>query len=116
MLIKVTTDNHIQGGDELRQLVESAVQHALKRFASRVTRVEAHLSDESSHAKSRGNDKRCKLEARLAGLQPIAVHHDGDTIKQAIDGAADKLEKILDRTLGRLHDSQDRISASGEPT
>jgi ribosomal subunit interface protein len=116
VLVKVTTDNHIQGSQDLTQTVENVVQHALKRFASRVTRVEAHLSDESSSSKSRANDKRCKLEARLAGLQPISVHHDGDTLKQAIDGAAEKLEKILDRTLGRLHDSQDRISASGEPT
>lgn len=116
MLVKVSTDNHIQGSSELTRLVESVVEHALKRFAPRITRVEAHLSDESSSAKSRSNDKRCKLEARLAGLQPITVHHDGDTLEQAIDGAADKLQKTLERTLGRIHDSQDRISASGEPT
>jgi hypothetical protein len=42
------------------------------------------------------------LEARLAGLQPIAVSHQAATLEQAIVGAAEKLEHSLDSVLGRL--------------
>jgi ribosome-associated translation inhibitor RaiA len=44
------------------------------------------------------------MEARLEGHQPIAVTHEAETIDQAIDGAADKLKRLLDHTLGRLRD------------
>ena len=47
-------------------------------------------------------DERCLLEARLAGLQPLAVSHQATTLEQAVDGAVEKLKRSLDRTLGRL--------------
>ncbi|MBE0545141.1 MAG: HPF/RaiA family ribosome-associated protein [Verrucomicrobia bacterium] len=64
------------------------------------TRVEVHLSDENGE-KTGGRDKRCMMEARLEGHQPIAVTDEAETIAQAIDGAADKLKSALDSTLGR---------------
>jgi hypothetical protein len=45
---------------------------------------------------------RCLLEARLAGLQPIAVSHEAATLQEAVAGAADKLKRSLDSSLGRL--------------
>lgn len=116
MRIQVNTDNHTQGSEGLTRVVESAVEGALGRFGERVTRVEVHFSDESSSQKSVGNDKRCAMEARLAGLQPIAVTADGATLEQALDGAIDKLEKTLERTLGRLDDPRGRRSFSGDPS
>ena len=44
------------------------------------------------------------MEARLEGHQPVAVTDEAATIDQAIDGAAEKLKRLLDHTLGRLHD------------
>lgn len=114
MQIQVHTDNHIHGSEGLTRHVEATVEGALDRFAERITRVEVHFKDENSSVKSGDNDKRCVMEARLAGLQPISVSHDGATLEQALDGAADKLEKILDRTLGRLEDSKGRTSFSGD--
>jgi ribosomal subunit interface protein len=114
MKIQVNTDNHIESNEGLIRHVESVVEETLSRFGSRVTRVEVHLTDESSSAKSGGDDKRCAMEARLAGLQPIAVSHQSPTVDQAIEGAADKLEKTLERTLGRLDDPKGRTSFSGE--
>ncbi|HMP02431.1 MAG TPA: HPF/RaiA family ribosome-associated protein, partial [Gemmatales bacterium] len=101
MQIQVTTDNHIQGSAELTQHVESVVESAMSRFGRRITRVEVHLADEASSAKSRDNDKSCVMEARLAGMQPITVRANGASVEQALDSAADKLEKTLDRTLGK---------------
>lgn len=116
MQIQVNTDNHIKGGAKLTRQVEAVVEGTLGRFGGRITRVEVHLTDENSSAKAGDNDKRCVMEARLAGLQPITVSHQGATLDQVLDGAADKLEQTLDRTLGRLADSRGRTSHSGEPT
>jgi len=103
MQVQINTDANIDGNETLRQHIDTVVTSALERFGDRITRVEVHLSDESSSAKSRKDDKRCLMEARLAGLRPIAVSHRTGDIRQAIDGAVEKLEKIVDRTLGRLN-------------
>jgi len=44
-----------------------------------------HLSDENGD-KTGGNDKRCLMEARLEGRQPIAITHESETIDEAIEG------------------------------
>jgi len=103
MQVQVHTDSSLQGSAHLTQTVESAVQTAVHRWAGRITRVEVHLSDLNRH-KGGADDKRCLMEARLAGLQPIAVAHQAGTVPEAIDGAAQKLHKILESTLGRLND------------
>lgn len=101
MQIQVNTDNHIHGREEIVALVETSVEGAIGRFRDRITRVEAHLSDTNSH-KTKGDDIRCVLEARLAGHQPIAVTHQSSTVELALSGAADKLERSVESTLGRL--------------
>lgn len=116
MQIQVNTDSHIEGGAALTRQVEAVVNATLGRFKPRITRIEVHLTDESSSAKSSGNDKRCAMEARLRGLQPITVTHQGATLKQALDGAAEKLETVLTRTLGRLATQKGRTSYGGEQT
>ncbi len=104
MQIQVNTDNHIQGSDDLSQHVKSIVEDALDRFSTRITRVEVHLSDENSSVKSGEKDKRCVLEARVRGLQPVTVTHQAESLDLAVSGAADKLESNLSRTLGKLDD------------
>lgn len=114
MQIQVNTDNHTAGSADLTRLVEGVVTSALSRFSTRITRVEVHLTDESSSAKSGGNDKRCVMEARLAGLQPITVTADSSSLEHALNSAADKLENTLTRTLERLDDPKGRVSFAGE--
>jgi len=72
--IQVNTDDNIEGRDELARQIEAAVNATLSRFSDQITRVEIHLSDENA-GKSGSADKRCLMEARLAGRQPIAVSH-----------------------------------------
>ncbi len=101
MHVQVNTDGIIQGGDSLAREVEAMVRGALSRFADRITRVEVHLSDVNSR-KPGDDDKRCVMEARLGGLDPVAASDQAPTLRQAIDGAAGKLERSIDSTLGRL--------------
>jgi ribosome-associated translation inhibitor RaiA len=112
MQVQLNTDRHITVDDELSHQVEAVVESVLGRFTDQITRVEVHLSDVNSH-KGGDDDKRCMLEARLAGLEPMAVSHQAATLQQAIDGAAKKLERALESTLGRLGNKKGRTSYGG---
>ncbi len=101
MTIQINSDNNITGTEGLSNFVESTVAETLKRFDNNITRVEVHLNDENGN-KSGVNDKRCMLEARLEGMQPVAVTAHGDTIQEALKGALGKLKSSLDTTLGKL--------------
>ena len=105
MQIQINTDRNIEGHEALAAQVRGVVESALSRISDHITRVEVHLSDESSH-KSSQNDKRCMMEARLEGRQPIAVTHHAATMDQAADGAADKLARLIESTLERRHDQE----------
>ena len=109
MKIQLNTDVHIDGTEALAAQVTATVGHALDRFREHVTRVEVHLSDENG-GKSGQHDKRCMLEARLEGRQPVAVTEHAATIEQAVQGAVQKLAHLLDSTLGRLHDHREKTS------
>lgn len=103
MKIQINTDNNITGRETLVARAEATITDALGHLAKRVTRVEVHLSDENG-GKTGGRDKRCVMEARIEGRQPIAVTDESDSLGGAIIGAADKLKSSLDSTLGRLTD------------
>src|SRR5262245_20178928 len=112
MLIHVTTDNHIQGRERLVGEVEESLQASLRRFSPQLTRIEVHLSDENGK-KPGDDDKKCTLEARLAGLQPVAVSGNGANLDQAVESALDKLVHALDHKLGRLSDRKGRVPFGG---
>ena len=106
MIIQVNTDSNIEGDSELAQRIDTEVGNSLERFGEQITRVEVHLSDENSEKKSGTEDKRCLLEARIAGLQPLAVSHQAATFEQAVDGAVDKLIRSVDATRGTRDDQK----------
>ena len=101
MQVQVNTDNSVSGSEALTRQVEGVVEDSLGRFGGRITRVEVHLSDENG-PKGGDDDNRCMMEARLQCLQPISVSHAAATLDQALDGAAQKLQRSLDSTLGKL--------------
>lgn len=77
--------------------------------ASPITRVQIHLGDENA-GKSGAADKRCVMEARPAGRQPVAVTHKAATLEEACDGAAEKLGNLLESKFGRLDDRKGAAS------
>lgn len=101
MKVQLNTDSNIEGSDELARRIEAAVEKTLGRFSNQITRVEVHLSDADSH-KSGGDDKHCLMEARLRGRPPMAVRHQAATVELAVEGAAEKLKRSIERSLGRL--------------
>jgi ribosome-associated translation inhibitor RaiA len=113
MQIQINTDHNVEGREKLAHHIEADVRAALERFGDQITRVEVHLSDENG-AKSGGADKRCLMEARLAGRQPVAVSHEAATLQGAFDGAAKKLQHLLESALGRSHDRKGDASIRTE--
>jgi len=101
MHVEVTTDQHVIGSDALMHQLGENVEARLARFGGRITRVEVHLADENG-AKTGPADKRCTLEARPAGQDPVAVTSHASTVQEATSEALRRLEQRLERRFGRL--------------
>lgn len=101
MLIQVNTDHHIQGDESVTRHVEQTLESALGRFSGQITRVEVHLRDVNAD-KAGDRDKHCLLEARLEGRQPVTASNEAQTVAAAVNGAAKKLQRVLDSSLGKL--------------
>lgn len=104
MQIQVNTDNHVDATAAFNQFVEDFLGDKLRRFATRLTRVEVHFTDESSAAKSSNDDKRCLIEARITGQQPVSASDRGASVDEALRGATRKVQALLDSKLGKLED------------
>ena len=115
MQIQINTDHNIEGREALADQVRGVVENSLSRFSDHITRVEVHLSDENSDKKGDNDEMRCMMEARIEGRQPIAVTHQAAILDQAVDGAADKLTRLIKSTLGRLRDQKSRRSDPSPP-
>lgn len=100
MQIQVNTDNNIQGDETLAAYVERELRDSFSRFESQITRIEVHLGDVNG-AKRGENDKRCLIEARLAGRQPEAASDQAGDVRAAISGASKKLVRVLESSLGK---------------
>jgi hypothetical protein len=109
MHVEVSTDRSVEGDAGLRQQVTEEVEGALARFSDQLTRVEVHLGDENG-ARGGTTDKRCAMEARPAGLPPVAVTHHAATVAEACRGAVRKLQRLLDTQLGRVESRAGRES------
>ncbi len=101
MTIQFNTDHNITGNEKLSSPLIALIEKELKRFSDQITRLEVHLSDENGK-KEGVNDRRCMLEARIEGKQPIAVTNYANTHEQSVSGAIDKLVTSLDTIYGRM--------------
>ena len=110
MQININTDSTVERQPGLNDHVKTVVEAAISRFRDHITRVEVHLSDNNSQ-KSADGDNRCMLEVRMNNYQPIAVSDRAATLHQAIAGAAEKMKRSVENTLGRLADTQRRPNA-----
>lgn len=74
--------------------ITATLESVLEHMADKITRIEVHLGDENSH-KSGPADKRCLIEARPAGLDPIAVETHGEDLYDTFEEGARKLKRAL---------------------
>jgi ribosomal subunit interface protein len=101
MQIQFNTDKNVTVSEGLIASSTSLISEKLKRYSQQITRVEVHFSDEDGR-KEGFNDKRCVVEARLAGMKPVAVTSQANSHEQALSGAIEKLKTSLERIIGRF--------------
>lgn len=100
MQVEVTTDGNIDGTGGLIAEIEGEVTAVLARHLDSVTRVEVHLSDENG-GKGGSDDTRCTVEARVKRRRPVAVTHRAASPDEALQGALQKVAKLLERQAGQ---------------
>jgi ribosome-associated translation inhibitor RaiA len=101
MTIQINTDKNIKGSEGFITSSKDLINAQLERYTELISRVEVHFSDEDG-SKDGLNTKRCLIEARLEGKQPIAVKNQADTNHMALSGALDKLNASLNTIVGRM--------------
>lgn len=101
MEILINTDNNIEGTAEMIAYFKSTIEHDLDRFSDHLTRIEVKISDENGE-KSVGNDKRCVMEARMKGMDPIAVTSFETTVEKSVKEATSKMRTSLEKLMGKL--------------
>ncbi|WP_346832610.1 HPF/RaiA family ribosome-associated protein [Pseudomonas abietaniphila] len=109
MQIQVNSDNHIESSIRLEEWVRTTVESTLERYEEDLTRVEVHIRDENGD-KPGPHDIRCQMEARPKGHQPISVTHKADSLDQAVDGAAVKLDHALEHLFGKLRSKRGGVT------
>lgn len=107
MQIQLNTSNGIENKESLDRWADDELRQQLQRYADDLIRIEVHLSDENGQRASAA-DKRCVMEARMAGHGPLAATHDAETIDLAFRGALDKLKRQIEHKIGRAADHRDR--------
>lgn len=95
-----TSYRDIEKTDPIDDHIATAVDHAIGRYADRVTRVEVHIGD-LNKGKGGHDDKRCMMEARPAGEKPVAVEAVGDDLYSVITDASQKLARVVGKKLDR---------------
>ncbi len=101
MTIQINTDKNLSVHEAFEAQLDGLVSEELSRFSEHITRLEVHLSDENGNKQGQ-NDKRCMIEARLEGRQPIAVTDRANDYELAVSGAIEKLKASLDTIVGKL--------------
>ncbi len=105
MQIQFNTDHTIDSSESLEEHVSEVLRSELTHFSEHITRVEAHIRNESIDKIGSNDNIHCKLEARFEGRQPIVVTHFATTLDDALNGAAGKLHRLIEHTIGRLNDN-----------
>ena len=101
MTIQINTDKNLRVHEAFESQLHVLLSEELRRFSEHITRLEVHLSDENGNELGL-NDKRCMIEARIEGRQPIAVTDRANDYELAVSGAIEKLKASLDKIVGKM--------------
>jgi hypothetical protein len=100
--VLVNTSNDVENKDSLQRWASEYLNEDL-------TSIEVQMTDENHAARGGGVDKRCMLEARVAGRAPVAVNHFADDQNVAFRGATEKLANALEHAFGKLDRKEHRV-------
>jgi hypothetical protein len=100
MDIQFNTDSSVMGTENVAERVEAQLRSRLARFEKRLTRLEVHVTD-TNGAKGGGDDKRCTIEARPRGGDPVTVTAEAGDVDAAARQASAKMISLLDSQFGK---------------
>lgn len=113
MQVQVHTDATIQGGESLETWVREEVNTKLARLKEHVVRVEVFLTGVDALKSTGGPGKKCVLETRANGRQPVAVNAEAGKVKDAFNAALEKLRRAVETDLDKVRDKHGRDSVRG---
>ena len=96
----------------LRDHVAKRLAYALNHTRDIVVRIVVRLSD--VNGPRGGVDKRCGIEVRLKGASAIAIDDTQADLYVAIDRAAERTGRTLDRRIARRHQLATRRARPGQ--
>ena len=109
MKVQVNATNEIHNKESLESWATEYLNDHLARFGQDLTSIEVQLTDENHATKGGAADKRCMLEARIAGRAPLAVTAFGADQNLAFRAATEKLVHALDHAFGKLDRREHRV-------
>lgn len=101
MNIQINTDKNLDLQQDYAAKISETLQQGLSRFEEHLTRLEVHLSDENAEKYSK-DDKKCLIEARPKGKQPIVVSAHSDNYDKALHDAMAKMKSSLDHMVDKM--------------
>jgi ribosome-associated translation inhibitor RaiA len=110
MEIEIYSDDHIEEREALADYFRTAVARELRPVAGHITGVELHLNEDRGKKRA-GDDKRCTMVIQLDGHLPMSVTHHGTTLGTAVEGACDRLTRMIENSLGLLREPRNRSDA-----
>jgi len=99
--------------DGLREHVARRLAYALNHGSDSVSRIIVRLSD--VNGPRGGVDKRCGIEIRLKGTKAVVIEDTEVDLYVAIDRAAERAGRTLDRRLARQREFP-VVSMSQQPS
>jgi ribosome-associated translation inhibitor RaiA len=101
MFIEFHSDSNVNATDETVAPFRDQINNSLSKYSHQVSSVQVHFSDENGKQGGQ-DDKRCMIEVRLDGMNPIAVTGRSSSLAQALKLAIDKMKTSLDTRRDRL--------------
>lgn len=102
MEIEINTAEGVERSDALDTHIRTQLERVARHHGECLTQTRVFLKDVNSG--KGGVDTSCQMEARAAGLAPIGVEAMDVDAYRATGDAADKLDRALERRIGRRSD------------
>ena len=91
----------IDASQALREYIMERVDYALERAQDSVNFITVRLTD--INGPKGGVDKRCQIQLKLSGLPTVVVTGVSASIIDAIDHAAQRATRVVERIMSRAN-------------
>lgn len=100
------------------ELTDGLRQYALEHIAAKLEKHAGHIQSviirfEDMNGSKGGVDKTCRIEVLLPHSQPLVVHENHHDLRAAMDLAADRAERTVQREVERMRDRRDARARDG---